>query len=437
MQLDPVRPSSSLRARLGAAACTLLATGVPAAAHAAADPRWLLETSALYYGEQARTKIAEPVIRVTRVFSDRRMIALGFTYDAMTGASPTGAQPSGTIQTTTTPSGNVTSSAANIVPLSPFHDHRVAFDFGVQQPIGSPLLLGATAHFSQERDYRSVGGSGTLSADLFHHSLTVSAGGGYDGDHVTPQGGIHAGLTPDSLLADETLPKHVRHGMVGLSRVMSRRWLLGLNASRSRESGYLTDPYKVISLVDPAADTVVGQVSEKRPDTRDRKDVMLSSTYHLEKNIFYSSYRYYWDDWGVRSHTLDFRYRIAQDNGNYLQPHFRFYTQTAADFFVFGLPQGAPLPAYATADYRLADLKTYTYGLKYGIALPGNGREVGLRVEYMHQPGHGDRSSGDGGDGGGGSELGDDGGTSSVPAPTNVLPHTNVVTFLIGYTTHF
>jgi hypothetical protein len=432
MQLDPVRPASSLRARIGAAACTLLASGIPAAAHAAADPGWLLETSALYYGEQARTKIAEPVIRVTRAFSDRRTIALGFTYDAMTGASPTGAQPSGTIQTTTTPSGNTTSSAANIVPLGPFHDHRVAFDLGVQQPLVGPFLLGATGHFSQERDYQSVGGNGSLTADFFSHTLTLTAGAGYDGDHVNPLGGIHVGLTPDSLLDETTLPKNVQHGMVGFSRVMSRRWLFGVNASRTRESGYLTDPYKVISIVDPSTSTITGQISEKRPDTRDRKDVLASSTYHLEKNIFYSSYRYYWDDWGIRSHTLDLKYRIAQDNGNYLLPHFRFYTQSAANFFVYNLAQGAPLPAYASADYRVADLQTYTYGLKYGIVLPAN-REVGIRVEYMHQPGHGDRSSGDS-SGGGGVEPGDDG---SIPAPNNVLPHLNAVTILVGYTTHF
>jgi hypothetical protein len=436
MQLDPARSSSSLRARIGAAACTLLASSLPSAAHAAADPRWLLETSALYYGEEARTKIAEPVVRVTRVFSDRRTIALGFTYDAMTGASPTGAQPTGTIQTTTTPSGGTTSSGANVVPLSPFRDHRVAFDLGLQQPIGRPLLLGGSFHVSQERDYESVGGSGTLSADLFSHSLTVSAGGGYDGDHVKPVGGVHEGLTADSLVAEEgtTLPKHVRHGMVGFSRVMSRRWLLGVNASRSRESGYLTDPYKVISLVDQTTDTVVGQVSEKRPDNRDRKDVMASSTYHLEKDVFYSSYRYYWDDWGIRSHTIDFKYRKELDNGNYLQPHFRFYTQSAADFFVYNLDPAAPLPPYASADYRVASLQTYTYGLKYGIPLPGNVREVGIRVEYMHQPGHGDRSSGD--SSGGGGEF-PDAGTTTAPAPTNVLPHLNAVTVLVGYTTHF
>jgi uncharacterized protein DUF3570 len=434
MQLDPARSTPSLRARLGAAACTLLATSLPSAAHAAADPRWLLETSALYYGEQARTQIAEPVIRVTRVFSDRRTIALGFTYDAMTGASPTGAQPSGTIQTTTTPSGSVMSSGVNVVPLSPFHDHRVAFDLGVQQPIGRPLLLGGSFHFSQERDYQSVGGSGTLSADLFSRSLTVSAGGGYDGDHVKPQGGFHEGLTADSILADVSeAPKHVSHGMVGFSRVLSRRWLLGVNGSRSKESGYLTDPYKVISLIDPASDSVVGQVSEKRPDTRDRKDVMASSTYHLEKDVFYSSYRYYWDDWGIRSHTIDLKLRHELDNGNYIQPHFRFYTQSAADFFVYGLDPGTPLPTHASADYRLASLQTYTYGLKYGIPLPGNARELGIRVEYMHQPGHGDRSSGEGSGGGGE----DDGGGAPVTPSTNVLPHLNAFTVLVGYTTHF
>jgi len=179
MQLDAAKPSApSLRARLGAAACTLLATSLPQAAHAAADPRWQLESSVLYYGEQARTQIAEPVIRVTRLFSDRRTLALGFSYDAMTGASPTGAQPSGAIQTTTTPSGGTTSSGAQ-VPLGSFHDHRYAFDAALQQPIGKPFLLGGAFHYSQESDYKSVGGTGTVSADLFDHTLTLTAGAGH------------------------------------------------------------------------------------------------------------------------------------------------------------------------------------------------------------------------------------------------------------------
>jgi len=432
MQLDPAKPSAlSLRARLGAAACTLLATSLPQAAHAAADPRWQLESSVLYYGEQARTQIAEPVIRVTRLFSDRGTLSLGFAYDAMTGASPTGAQPSGTIQTSTTPSGGTTSSGAGQVPLGPFHDHRYAFDAALQQPIGKPFLLGGAFHFSQESDYRSMGGTASLSADLFDHTLTLTAGAGRDNDDVTPRFGISAGLTPDSVLDVTTLPKDVTHGMVGFSRVLSRRWLVGVNASRSRESGYLTDPYKVISLVDPQTGDVTGQVSEKRPETRDRRDVMATSTYHLEKDVLYSSYRYYWDDWGIGSHTLDLRYRRELTNGHYLQPHFRFYTQTAADFFTYHLDQGAPLPPHASADYRLAALNTYTYGLKYGIPLPG-GREVGLRVEYMHQPGHGDRSSGEGG----GTE--DDGGGSLSPTSAReVLPTLNAVTVLIGYTAHF
>ena len=96
------------------------------------------------------------------------------------------------------------------------------------------------------------------------------------------------------------------------------------------------------------------------------------------------------DDWDIQSHTVEARYRWNINDNSYLEPHVRYYQQTAADFFRTVLFDGDPLPAYASADLRLADSKTYTAGLKYGHRTERG--EFSLRLEYYRQ--EADASSG-------------------------------------------
>jgi hypothetical protein len=84
--------------------------------------------------------------------------------------------------------------------------------------------------------------------------------------------------------------------------------------------------------------------------------------------VLETSYRYMTDDWGVDSHTLELRYRFNFGAERYLQPHVRFYQQTAADFYRTVLFDGAPLSSYATADHRLGEFDGVTVGLKFGQA---------------------------------------------------------------------
>ncbi len=69
-----------------------------------------------------------------------------------------------------------------------------------------------------------------------------------------------------------------------------------------------------------------------------------------------------------------------------MEPHLRYYTQTAADFYRFSLLDGEPLPAYASADVRLAELDGITLGLKYGRQTV-SGSEWNVRVELYQQSG--------------------------------------------------
>ena len=430
-----------MRQRLGAAACLLLAGSLPAAAQPPIAPGWQLETTGLLYGEQARARVVEPTGRLSRTFANGRALSLGLAVDAITGASPTGGLPTGQVQTTTTSSGRVTTSTADAVPTHPFQDLRGAADLAWVEPLGTLVSATTSAHYSQEKDYASIGGGLKTSVDLLNRLVTLTVGGGYNRDRVFPTGGTAEGLAPDTAArVPGDNAKEVATGLVGLSRIVSRRWLLGVTASRARESGYLTDPYKIVSLVDPVTQLPVAQVTEKRPSTRSRQDVLGSSVYHFERDVFYMNYRYYWDDWGLRSHTLDFKVRHDLSEDSWLQPHVRFYGQSPAEFFVFGLQQGRPLPAFASADERLGPLRTVTFGATYGFRLPGSRGEFTLRGEYLYQwlvgrpptptapaagTGGGDNvrraiAAEDDGSQGSGQHLG-----------------TNIATFLIGYTVPF
>lgn len=420
MQLTPARPASSLRRQLGAAASLLLATVMPAtlataapasapptgdaARRTPAEPSWQFEGSALFYTERDLATVVEPIARFTRLYPDGQTFSAQFGLDLMTGASPSGALPSSQAQTVTSPSGNPTTIPAGTRPTHAFEDTRGSLDIEWVRPLGAVFSTTLGGHYSRETDYQSVGGTAAFSFDVDHRLMTFTAGGGYNSDSVFPLGGAPVGMAPLGVApapglapadegeagggSGEDFPaesKHVASAIAGLSRVLTRRWLVGLNWSRTAERGYLNEPYKVVSLVDPATGQPTGQLHENRPSSRQRTSVTASSVYHLSRDVLYLTWRGYDDDWGVRSQTMDVRLRHELASSSFLQPHVRAYTQTAADFFRLGLDQTAPIPSHASSDSRLGVLHTITAGATYGFTTAGYPGEFTLRVEVIHQ----------------------------------------------------
>lgn len=395
MQLTPATagspPSVPHARRLRVAACLLLAATTPTAATAAApgEAGTRIETSGLLYAENQRTTVIEPQARITRIFKDGQSLSAQFSFDVMSGASPTGANPAGVPQTTTSASGHTTTIPANQVPTARFEDKRGALDVAWTRPMG---LLTSTVggHVSLEKDYRSLGGNAKLDVDLDDRLMTLTIGVGGNLDRVTPMGGIPPGLSAGARALSDGKSKQVATGLLGLSRVLSRRWLAGVNVSGTVERGYLTEPYKVVSTLDAISGLTTGQLTENRPEHRRRNSVLANSVYHLRTDILYASYREYWDDWDIRSHTLDLRYRREHPGSQtWLEPHVRLYTQRAASFFRQGLVEGAPRPSFASADTRLGTLRTLTLGATYGFHLSGRPGEFTVRGEYMGQFGNG------------------------------------------------
>ncbi|MGB5577430.1 MAG: DUF3570 domain-containing protein, partial [Woeseiaceae bacterium] len=68
------------------------------------------------------------------------------------------------------------------------------------------------------------------------------------------------------------------------------------------------------------------------------------------------------------------------------EPHLRFYTQTEAEFYRLSIPDSAPIPGFASADYRLGNFDAITAGLKYGWRTR-NDNEMSVRLEAYRQTG--------------------------------------------------
>ena len=387
--------AGSVSCALAAATCSLL--GAPL--HAAeGEDGWKVDTALLLYSETDRVTAVEPVIKMGKQFADDSTLDMKLTLDSLTGASHNGAVVSDQPQTFTNPSGSAYTTKAGDVPLdSTFKDTRTAFNLQYTRPWKRTLRWTAGTNFSSEYDFQSFGANAGLLWDLNQKNTTLTLGFSHESDSINAVGGIPTPLSsmPSAtststntvkLTEGDSDSRSVNDILLGWTQVMNRRWIMQLNYSLSNSSGYHSDPYKIVTVLDPG-NPIDDYLYEARPDSRTKSAIYWENRYHFDEDSMAVSLRYMTDDWGINSQTLDFKYRHELGNGWYLQPHLRYYTQTAADFWyesvltadVAGLTE-------ASSDYRLGNLDDMTYGVKVGRKL-SRGREWNARLELFSQSG--------------------------------------------------
>jgi hypothetical protein len=394
----------NIKAALTLATTALLGCNNLAQAESPDNDIWEFDAAFLFYSEVDRVSAGEAIFNAKKTFEDDEILNLKLTIDALTGASANGAVAQPTIQTFTRPSGNGQYQIkAGDTPLDDtFHDTRVQFNGQWTQPVASNLTASGGVHMSKEYDYLSLGVNGNLAIDFDRKNSTFSAGFSYFQDTFTPEGNIPKPFTA-MLVGDSNSPswdekfaqtrinskddKTTADLLLGFTQVINRRMLMQFNYSYSTVDGYLNDPFKVVSVVN-ANGVTQNNIYESRPDSRVKQSLYLQSMYHFDEVVLDVSYRYMWDDWEIDSHTIDSRFRIplgeSFGKASYLQPHFRFYQQSAADFYRPFLVENDALPVFASADYRIGEMTAFTVGLKYGT-LMDNGNELAFRLEYYHQ----------------------------------------------------
>ncbi len=361
------------------------------------------ETSFLVYSEKDRVKANEGLFSLTRQLNPVYSLKLHVTYDGMTGATPTGGAPSSKAQTITRPSGSVgTVVPAGQIPLDQnFRDTRFGVDAELSRPLNRLTQLNFGGHASSEHDYTSVGVIAGFTRDFNGKNSTVGLSAAYSHDISSPVGGLPVAyspvIAPGQNQATSTMPdygnsrsKEVYDLVVSFSQILDQRTLARIDYSLDRSHGYLTDPYKVISLVQ-APDSVnagepVQDIYENRPLVRTKSALFGELRRYVIGTALDLSYRYFWDDWGIISHSVEASWRLDLKSAGTIVPDLRWYRQSQASFYHPFLVQGNPVPNYASADSRLAKFDALTYGLSYSVPV-GTQYVLNLGIEIYSQRG--------------------------------------------------
>ena len=375
-----------------------------------------IDSAVLFYQESGgRVRATEPVISAALNDDDGDVLSVKLTSDIVTGATPNGAAPWSQPQTFTTPthapgatatvtsasgnsrivtlpgSGTVArqyTTAANTLPVDTgFKDTRYAIDIGYLQALTPDLRLSGAVAASRERDYSSYSGVLGYAEDFNQKRTTASLGLSFEYDQSRPVFG-----TPTAFAIMSASPKGANKsktvvGLVaGVTEVVNRYWLAQLNYSVGTTNGYQNDPYRIISVVDPATGAPLQYIYEGRPDNRLRQSLYFGNKLALGPTFADISVRGYHDSWGINSVTVDVSERVPITRHIYLEPQWRYYRQTAATFFDNYLISGAPMPAFASSDSRLGKFSANTVGLKFGYTFR-RGSEFYLEADHYKQSG--------------------------------------------------
>ena len=382
-----------------------------------------IDSALLIYSEAGgRVQAIEPSASLTVHGPVGQQLSLSAVADSVSGATPNGAVPSdlpqnfvtplkavGSTTTVTSASGGSTviqlpptpgqiataalgrqyTVAPNTLPVDKgFHDDRAAISAGWSQPIGPISEAGVSAGFSREQDYQSITIGGRLAQNFNGDNTTVSLDLNGEFDSSFPFGGIP---TPLSVMSAQFKPQTSRDKtqlgfVLGLTQVMSRNWLTALNYAYDSQKGYETDPYRVISLVDPTSGEPISALYENRPGSRQTQSVYWDNKLMFGRSLTEVSIRYFRDSWGISSETAELSERISLGKVWYIEPNGRLYHQTAANFYYPYLMSGTALPTYASSDSRLSRFDAVTYGLMLGVHVSGR-TELYLRGDYYTQMG--------------------------------------------------
>ncbi len=386
-----------------------------------------IQAALLVYKEAGgRVQAIEPATDLTVHGPDGQELTLGLIADAVSGATPNGAAPSDQSQSFVTPvrtrgastgggtttvtsasggstiiklpstPGQVTTSArqyttdANVLPMDKgFHDHRLAFSFGYAQPMGGISLVGFGGGFSQEQDYRAITGNVRLAQTFNESNTTISLAFNTELDSSFPYGGVPTPLTQMSgVWKTPSARSKTQAGFVlGITEVMTRRWLSELDYSYDMQSGYMNDPYRILSVVDPTSGEPTGYLYENRPKSRNSQSLFWDNKFYFG-GVTDLSLRYFKDSWGITSKTAELSEHVGITGSMYVEPDVRWYQQSSANFFHSFLVGGQPLPAFASSDTRLEQFTSLTYGLKVGFKPTGR-TEFYVRGGYYQQTGNG------------------------------------------------
>lgn len=280
------------------------------------------------------TTVVSPRGRASFVADDALAVDLAYGMDAWSGASID-------VRTAAT---------------APIREIRQQLDGGITWR-GDDWSVGGSYRFSTEPDYRSHGGTVRAAVELFQRNTTLALDLFGAGDTVGREG--------DPAFRR---PVNAVGGRVTYTQIIDRKTIGEISWESQRVGGFQSSPYRWVAIGGDGTCASLAPlcIPERHPDERWRHAANVRARRAFGKRLSLGAeYRYYFDSWGVQSHTLrpdiafvPARRKFREDT---LSFHYRYYTQGEARFY---LPRYFELEglAYATRDRKLSTMYSHTLG---------------------------------------------------------------------------
>lgn len=294
-----------------------------------------LAASALLTGSAERYDIDIHQLRFSSAIGSDYSIALESSYESMSGASPWY-----TIQAVNGET-QVAMSGATI------YEKRQDVTASLRRYF-SAGNLGVSFTVSDENDYKANSAAVDGSYTFANQATTLSAGIAHSDDTLTP---TDAEKFNRILGAEKTTTS----AFVSVTQILNQFSIFQTGISSARAAGFLTDPYKL---------------ADRRPERRDQFTWTSSWRRYFrdQRAAFHADYRLYDDDFGVRSHTLEFALHKTLRRSLTVVPNVRLYRQTAAEFFTPATDFVQAQP-FNSSDYRLSDYDAVSAGLRLNYTI--------------------------------------------------------------------
>lgn len=252
----------------------------------------------------------------------------------------------------------------------PVTEQRDQIDLSVTHEM-QDVTFGGSYYFSAENDYWSHGLTLRSVQELASGSTTLEESIRYVHDLVGRSGDPLFGRTLDTVGARFVL-----------TQVLSPDAILQAVWEGALRVGYQSSPYRYVGLGGDGLcnGSAVLCIPEANPETRIRNAFVLQGRYALSRDSSFGlGYRFYFDDWGVLAHTGIAQVAWVPTPGSILTLRYRFYTQSAAAFYMSRYPLPAGQINFVTRDRELSAM----FGNRLALSYEGRvtiSEDVALRL---------------------------------------------------------
>jgi hypothetical protein len=276
-------------------------------------------------GSPQRYHVDSQQLALSARAGERETLTLNAVHEVMSGSSPWYLVPGPDRR------------PIQVLSGATIRDHRNAIDVALTHDAGGNDTTTLDVSYSQERDYHAAAIGAQRSVPL-SSALTLGFGGSLSHDRLRPTDAILYGRI-------ERAEKNTWSTFGSLSLVLSKYAVVESGLQLTLQSGYLSDPYKLVTVADQ-------QIADTRPDRRGEAAWLVR--YRLAATArasLHADARLAANSWGQHSVTLELGWYQELADGWRLIPGVRYYAQDRARFYApfFDHADGR----YFSSDYRL------------------------------------------------------------------------------------